>query len=431
VTATAERLSSTSEKNPSRSVPSGALVLIGTLLVSATVCVLRSPAIVLHPEIYAEDGATWFYAAYQVGWFHPLLTPHSGYLQTFPRLIADIGLLVPLRQLPALFVGVSMVVQVLPAVVLASRRFATVVPRLEARLLLAATYLVASNTIEVNLNLTNAQWHLGLIAVLLVLSAPPTGVGRVVDVVALVTSGLTGPFILALLPIVAIVYVVRRQRWTMVLLIMTAALTGLQLYELMTSVRDHLAPLGATFSRLVEILGGQIVGGALLGHTVVSRAPISTHWFAVSLGLAVLGVVIAALAMWSGPLELRLFNLFAVLVLAASLASPVVAQKGFQWQQLTQVDGGRYWFFPTLALFVNLLWLAGQFHHWQGAVAAGACVILAGALWFGVRTEFRYPPIPDRPNWGTEVGLFNKLPEGQTFVFTTTPPGWTMTLTKK
>lgn len=113
-------------------------VLLGACLIIA----LRSPLTVIHPEFWAEDGRVWFQDAYSQGWLAPLFHPQVGYLQTFSRLIADIGLVLPLSWVPALFVAVAVVVQALPAVLVASRRYAGAVPDYRVRLLLAALYLL-------------------------------------------------------------------------------------------------------------------------------------------------------------------------------------------------------------------------------------------------------------------------------------------------
>ena len=84
--------------------------------------------------------------------------------------MADLGLLVPLGRLPLLFVLVAVPVQVMPAALVASRRFATLVPSFSVRLLLALTYLLIPNSAEVNSNLTNAQWHLALLAFMVVVA---------------------------------------------------------------------------------------------------------------------------------------------------------------------------------------------------------------------------------------------------------------------
>ncbi|MCU1494642.1 MAG: hypothetical protein JWO62_2406 [Acidimicrobiaceae bacterium] len=398
------------------------------LVAGALVCLSRSPAAILHPELYAEDGHVWFSDAYNKGWFAPLSVPHTGYLQTFPRLTAGLGLLVPLTRLPELFVLVAVVAQLLPAAFLASRRLEGVVASRATRLVLAAIYLVAPNAREVNANLTNAQWHLALLAVLVVLARPGSGPWRAFDVVAVALSGLTGPFCIALLPVVAVAYLVRRERWTLVLLVETAVLSTLQLAELLSSARGHYGPLGITWRRLVEILGSQIVGGTFLGQTTQFNSLIGPDGTAVSVLLLVAGSALVGAAIAFGPLELRLFNLYAALVLAASLLSPVASVKHVQWQALAFDPQMRYWLFPTLALLADALWLATGARPRALALLGVGLLVVAATL--AVREDWRYRPLP-KVAWAAEVRAFDATRPGQKFIFQIAPANWKMTLVKR
>lgn len=400
-----------------------ALVLVAGFLT----CLSRSPLAILHPELYAEDGHVWFADAYNRGWFAPLEDPHTGYLQTFPRLVADVGLVVPLQRVPSLFVIVAVIVQVLPAAFLASRRLAAVVPRRSLRLLLAAVYLAVPNSREVNANLTNAQWHLGLLAVLVVLAAPGDGAWRAFDVVVVALSGLTGPFCLALLPIAGIAHLARRHRWSLVLVAETGVVAAVQLYELATSQRGHYAALGANARRLLEILGSQIVGGTFLGQAAQSKALTAGSSVGLCVLLVVAGALLAGAATAFGPLELRLFNLFAALVLGASLLSPVASDVKQQWLALAFDPQMRYWLFPTLALLADAVWLA-TWTRPRGLAVLGVALLLGSAT-FAMRGDWSYRALP-RVDWAAEVRAFATAPAGHAFVFDIAPARWKMTLVK-
>lgn len=397
------------------------LSVVGVLVTYA-----RCPVTLRHPELYAEDGAFWFANAYDNGPLRPLLWAHTGYLQTFPRLVADVGLLVPLRRLPLLFVAVAVVVQVLPAGVVASRRFATVIPSFPVRLAFAAAYLLVPNSQEVNANLTNAQWHLALLAFLVVVADAGGAWWAVFDVVVVVLCALTGPFAIVLGPLAAVAYLVRRRRWTGILAALLCLGGVVQLVSLLVSPRGTFAPLGVGLGRFAEIVGGQVVGGTVIG----SASSTVAHPVACVLLLAG-GAAVGALALWKGPMELRLFNVFALALLVSALVSPVASVTTDQWVVLAHDAGARYWFFPTLALLADLLWLAGRTRLWRGAPAAAASAVLVLAVALGVRTSFSYVPITPRPNWAAEVASFQRLPPGRPYTFEIVPTGVAMTLVRK
>jgi hypothetical protein len=140
--------------------------------------------------------------------------------------------------------------------------------------------------------------------------------------------------------------------------------------------------------------------------------------------------VVVGVVVWSGPLELKLFNLWAGLVLAGSLTSPVGFPGSNQWSLMSIDAGARYWLLAGLALLADLVWVAGQFRsvrRWGAAMAAVALVALAA---FGIREDFRYPNLI-APNWPVQVATFEKLPPGSPWTLQIRPPGWTMELTKQ
>lgn len=409
--------------------PSDRILLPLVFIGSCLIIFLRSPPTVLHPELWAEDGTVWFEQAYNQGWLTPLFHPQVGYLQTLPRLVADIGLLLPLSWVPALFVAVAVVVQALPAFLVASRRYAGPVPDYRVRLLLGALYLVLPNSFEINANLTDAQWHLGILAVLVVLAAPTSGLWKVFDTVVILLSGLTGPFVVSIVIVAAIFYVCRRQRWTLVLGCIGIVAGLAQAIAYLSSPRTAAGPLGVTGGRLVEIIGGRVVANTVLGSASTTSKEFTSHLFAFSLAPLVVAVVIVGVAVWKGPLELKLFNLFGFLELAAALGSPLASLHAPQWPILAHTSGVRYWEFPSLAFMADVVWAVGQWRsRWRVLSVLSAIVLIALAS-FGVREDFRYRTFT-APSWAAQVRRFDALAPGRPFTFRIRPR-WTMNLNKK
>lgn len=399
------------------------LVLFAGLAASAW----RNPSRLSHPALWAEDGAIWFQNAYNRGWARPLLQAHTGYLQSFPRLIADIGLLLPLRDLPLLFLVVALLVQTLPAALLVSHRFSDLVPSRTVRLILAACYVAIPNSSEVNANLTNAQWHLGLLSVLVLLAQPGGRLWQIFDVLVVLLSGLTGPFCLALLPVSLVMVVLRRQRWSVVLSVLVGLCSAVQAYELASSARGHFGPLGITWARLVEILGGQIVAGSLFGSNLLAKLQNGPHFLAWSDALLVLGALVVCYVMVRAPLELRLFNLFVGFVLAASLLTPVATGKKAQWLVLSLDPSIRYWFFPALALSFDIIWLV--FATGPRTARALGVVLLLALCCLALRVDWSYRPLRQL-NWAAQVQRFASKKSGTRFTFVIDPKAWHMTLIK-
>ncbi len=429
--------------------PSDRVVLPATLAVAVGAVVLRRPEALSRPALWAEDGHVWFADAYEHGPMRPLLAPHTGYLQTFPRLVADLGLLLPVRSVPLLFAVVAIVVQALPAVVLVSRRFESLVPRPAARLAFAAAYLAVPNAGEVDANLTNAQWHLAVLALVCLLAAPAGRWWRSFDLAVTVLSGLTGPFVIAL-AVVGLPWLRhgRRDRWTSVLWGVSAVLACVQVAELLSHRRPiaHLAPLGATAGRFLAIVGGQIGLGGLLG----------SHWRTVlgggaapqgeAVGLVVVVVLVGAVLL-AGPAALRVVVVYAGGLLAAALLSPMASTSAPQWAVLAATENSRYWLVPILALLASTLWATGWawaligHHRWRTGSAVSLRRLRVGAGMVGVTAAaltvvVAMPGSWRLPNWprvgeAHALAVFARARPGQVVVVPTDPPGWHMVLRKR
>jgi hypothetical protein len=402
---------------------------LAAFAITATVLVLRRPDAVLSPQFYADDGQIWFQQAYNDGAISLLYT-YAGYFQTLSRLGAVIALYVPLSQAPLVMNLVALLVEASPPLFLLSPRMRNV-GTLALRCVLALLYFTVPNVAELHANITNAQFNLAMLGYLIVIAeAPQSRAARIFDLAALVTMVLTGPFCILLLPVALLVKVVRRQAWKTVLLSVIAggaAVQGLAL--LLTGHERTHQKLGASFVGFCHIIAGQIVLPVLQGRNRL-------HQLAHSPATAtVLACVITTLtgilffyALWRGSLELRSFILFALLLLAASLAFPTPNASTDHWGPMQMPGGaGRYWYFPEMALMATFVWLLGGD---RPAALRAAAVVLLCFMTFGVARHWRYASLPDL-HFAGFAQQFEQLPPGTSLEIPINPPGWSMTLVKK
>lgn len=395
------------------------LFLIGALLV-----ISRRPDVVTHPQFFAEDGAVWFAEAYRLTFLHSLLTPDAGYMQTFPRLIAALATSIPLVFAPALMNVVGILVQVLPVNVLAAGRSA-IWGSLPLRLLMGFTYIALPNSRELDVVITNAQWHLALLACLLVLAAPPsTWNERLFDAAVLLISGLTGPFCIFLVPVAAAGWWIRRRKWSALPLVLTAMCAVIQIavvYQADPVIRSR-APLGASLHLLIEMLSSHVFLAALLGY---ANYPARLSLLALTL-VAVTGLAVLCYTVAKAKWPFKLLITFCMLVFAASLVSPLVSKTEPQWQVLEKAYGIRYWFFPMLAFAWSLLWGVQQGGSKTMRGVAGFLLILMVA---GMSKDWEYPAFPDQ-NFSQSARKFEELRPGEAMTFLLFPDGWSMQLIK-
>lgn len=383
----------------------------------------RLPGLLLHPQFFAEDGWVWYQQAYNLHWLRSLSIAQAGYMQTFPRLIAGLTLLFPMQYAPLIMNAAGAVIQALPVTALLSRRCTPWGP-LPLRICMAALYIAIPDAPEIHVVLTNAMWHLALLQTLLAFSVPPLSWrGRVADIALFAIGAITGPFCILLLPLVAIYWWIRRQGWTRVVLGLMFLGAVIQVLSILHTVKRPGAPLGANPMRLLRIAAGSIFIDSMAGSGGPNlRLPL--------LLLAAIGGLIILTWGWRrAALALRLYIVFALLVLAASLRDPLLLPGSTpRWEVLANAAGIRYWFLPSLMFlwcaaccacvspFPSESWTSGS----RLVRYAGVGVLLLTLI--GVVRKWTYPPWPDS-HFRTQVERFNRLNPGEHMLFSVYDPG--------
>jgi hypothetical protein len=383
----------------------------------------RQPDLLLHAQFFAEDGWVWYQQAYNLHWLPSLGMPQAGYMQTLPRLVAGLTLLFPMRWAPLIMSLTGTVVQALPVNALLSPRCSSW-GDLRMRMLMGAVYLAIPDAPEIHVVLTNAMWHFALLQAIVALSLPPLAWrGRLCDLLLFALGSLTGPFCLLLLPVVAVYWWIRRQRWTLAVMAVLVLGAITQIIVMLHAVRSTGSPLGVTAMRLLRILAGSIFIDSMMG-TGGPNLRVSLLLLA-----AIGGLAIVLYGLMSASLPLRLCSLFATLVLVASLRDPLLLPSPDpRWETLARAMGIRYWFFPSLMF----LWLAISC-AFAGKVrvmrAAGIAVLLLTLA--GVERKWSYPAWP-RSQFSIDVERFQGLKSGEHMRFVVYDPGGrTMELIKR
>ena len=278
----------------------------------------RLPGVLLHPQFFAEDGWVWYEQAYNLHWLRSLAIPQAGCLYIFPRLVAGISLLFPMQWAPLIMNFSGAVIQALPVSALLSRRCSPWGP-LPVRMLMAALYIAIPDAPEIHVVLTNAVWHLALLQALLAFSVPPLSWrGRISDILLFAIAGLTGPFSILLLPAVVAYWWCRRHRWTLVVIALMAAGALIQGLNVLQTVRSPGAPLGPTPLRLLRIIAGSIFIDSMVG---TGGPNLHVPFLVVAL---IGGLLILVWGWRSAPLAVRLYIVFATIVLMAVLRDPLL-----------------------------------------------------------------------------------------------------------
>ncbi|KKQ41341.1 MAG: hypothetical protein US58_C0001G0015 [Candidatus Magasanikbacteria bacterium GW2011_GWA2_37_8] len=411
------------------------------LLVFVLACfliIIRRMDLVFNAQFWAEDGTIWFAEIYNLGWWPTIFTPEAGYLQTISRLVGLMAQFLPLVYAPLFFNLAAVAIKALPVVYLFSNRWQKIIPNFWFKIIVALVYLFLPNTAEVHANITNAQWFLALLSLMILLGEVPVKKYlKVLDASILGIACISGPFSAFLLPIIFLAWFWLPQKRN-VLNVIVVGLAGLvQVFFILAvgfSARSHMA-LGATFWLFVKIFSGQIVLGSLIGKVgfayLYNRWLVWENWLGITIYLSafVVGVVVISLTLWKAKKEVKLIVLFGLIVLLFSLLKPMASVTIPQWQVMVMPGAaGRYWLFPMLAFVFSLLYLVTQ-SQWP-KIKILAVMVCVFWLW-GLKVEGIYPAWPDL-KFKENVKIFEQVPVGTEMKFKTMPESWYgMVLNKK
>jgi hypothetical protein len=192
------------------------------------------------------------------------------------------------------------------------------------------------------------------------------------------------------------------------------------------------APNGASLERLAGILGGQIFLSSVLGVRTFAQVFLFGDrrlLFSVEAAAMIAGLVLIVYGFRSSPFELRLFILFAAGVLILALSHPLAGpETNFpQWEYL-QIPGrgSRYYFFPILAFYASLFWLASPGVSKGVRYVAFAFLLL---LPIGAYRDWRYPRFADL-HFQSYAATFERTAVGDRVTIPINPIGWEMQLVK-
>jgi hypothetical protein len=414
------------------------------MLTAATVALLvsRRPDAFRHPQFWAEDGSTYFRQAYNDPRLAVVFEPVAGYLAVLPRFTAWVGARMPLSTVPLFFTVVAGTLEMLPVLFLASRRMAHVAPRW-LRLAMGLLYLASPNW-EVHANLANAQWHLALLAGLVLVAVPPRNrAGQYFDTAVLLLCGLTGPFAFVMLPIAVARFIIDRDRESLRILVVVAATFIVQLPVLLHSGRlgvvahperwsgpGKSVPLGAAPAKLIYMLTDRVFIPALTGTEGNAHFNLYLdHRIVLAALCCIAGVTLVIVAMCTAAVSVRLFAAYCALALAAALASPIGSTTVSQWDfLLVEPFGGRYFLLPVGGFIGLVTWGVSRIPLAAARWATGG--LLLSAFLAGSMASWSYRPRTNYNLVDYERTLAH-APPGSSVVVPINPDGWEMTLTKR
>ena len=398
-----------------------------------------------HPRFWAEDGTLWYQQALVYGW-HAMLKPAEGYYQLISRIVAELSLAFPVSAAPSFFIFAALFIQLSPALFLLTKRGSSLFKHPSVACAAALVLVLLPSSSEINLAVTNSQWHLGLLGVeITALYLGPYRHNKLLirDTVAAIICFLSGPFVVLILGALLVTLAIAKlKRSAETVTIHPAVMVLIVISSLFEFISNRIGPPRTQFPILNPIIqaglyGEHAIGGLLLGErtsTIVFASWINSSAIHPKVA-AISMVIILAEVIWtliSKNSRINLLIWYGLIAFEAAMFFPNMPGSAvpFSDPQLAT----RYFFLPMCGL---LAFLAAVTHNLFSrsrerptakALTGVLAAIASLTLLVAISKDFVLEYVP-APSWTHQLSVFKNSGE-QTHQLAIAPPGWYVDLNR-
>jgi hypothetical protein len=381
--------------------------LVVAFLVLATIAqLLRIGVGTALDSIWAEDGPVFLQGAMQSGLWHDVTQTYAGYLVVVPRLIGEVGNLVPLRDAAAAIAIASAVVVALSGLAVWVGSAGLIRSPWLRGTLVVVTVLAPTASLESVASGAYVLWYMCFATFWLLIWRPRTDVGAVLGAIFILLTALSTPEVWFLAPLAALRLLALRDRRDGLLVGAWILGSAIQIPAYVSSNEPQVQPLWShdIWTAFLQ----RVLDGAALGEAAGGTAWDHLGW-AWLIFLAVFLLVALAVALpragtaarWLAPLAIGIgFLMFVVSVYQRAVAPEMT------WPAHTHFgDGGRYTIVPALLLVSLALVLVERLEVRWRALAPWLGVAAAAILIAGVVASFDVSNDAGRgtPRWGAAL----------------------------
>ncbi len=384
----------------STSMPFSQVARIAAVPLCILACLaLRRSDEVAHPQFWAEDGTIFFADAATSSLFHALVEPYRGYLHVVPRLVADIGALLPVYDVPGFYLIVSLAVATIAISLFALPAFRFIVRSDALRVGACLSIALALGTSELIGNIANLQWFLSIV-LLLAIALPErdtrnwSPAARSAAAFAVFIVVCSAPGTLIALPI-ALLKVRDRTGAGRPLAIAFAAGAVVQIVTFVSAhhaVAGGLPPAKLVVRQFIEVLALRTELVPLFG-VAIARSLTSAHVFITS--LAAVGLFCVAFALLAGTTRTPRGALLLLSMAYVGLVS-VLPALTLESELIPDSIGGlvsseRYYFISGCLFIVVIAMLLDRVAIVPEELRS---ILLVGLFGYGIVRNFYGPPYP-------------------------------------
>lgn len=408
----------------------GGVVLVSFLVLAAVLQLLRlGPSSALN-SLWAEDGPVFLTAALTHDFFSALFAPHAEYLVVMPRLIAEIGAVVPLHDAPLAMNLATVIVVALSGVAVWFASAGHIHNAYLRALLVALMVLCPVSSIETVATPTNVAWYMTFAVFWLLLWRPATRWGAGLSALLILATGLSTPATFFFAPIAVMRAIAIRDRRDA--LIVGAFALPMAIQIPVVALSDEQMPGSVWTGKIITTFLQRIVDGSVLGLELGGSTWADWGWpFLIAISAAVTAcLVVLALRASSNRLFAAIAVATSVVMFLASGYTRALGDAMVWPADAYNTLGTRYAVVPALLLISAALALIdsrGRSSRARPVLAIVATVVLLLPLVtsFDVRGTIGRggPPWDQSLRAATAKCEAKDLAEVPVFI---SPEGWTM-----
>lgn len=218
-------------------------LLIGVIVFVIALFLRRQDAF-LNPQFWAEDGTVFFKQCYEHG-VQSIWMPYAGYYHCVPRIIAlASSFICNYKYTPIYYNVVTLMVYLIVIYSIFSKRL-----NINTRILYSLSLVfVPCCGNEIFMNLTNVQWFMALLLVIVLLKEEPSTIygnlflQKIGDLIQVFLTGLTGPFIVLFMPFFFVKAIVIKSfhNWLLTIVaLFTSIIQAVTLYKSPCATVNH------------------------------------------------------------------------------------------------------------------------------------------------------------------------------------------------
>ena len=384
-----------------------ALVSVFVFVVVFGLIVFRDVSLFIEPRFWAEEATQYFRTAYTSSVFNALIAPHQGYYSLWENLAGVLATIPPLERAPDVTTGMALLVLLaILAAIMLNTSFALDFPLKKA--IACLSVVVVGATGEIWLTVTNSHYYFQLLLFVILIDNKDNTVKRNLWYATTVVAGLSSPGANFLAPLFLLKYWRKRDRADLVLFLILAATSVVQLLAVLYSdliIKDY-AYYGLRFSshsNLPDSIYWILYYGTdypIFGYLL--RGSQSGGSWSALLGLPVSAALLLSLFLARRRLNDYLEFPLAVLILTSLSVLTSMGGRG----------GARYAYSAAVIVALQLLAQASDVKLNLGARLIAGVLLLASISYWCVDFWPGFQQFHDQrwPTWSSEVRAWRADP---------------------